>query len=671
MNAVQISVIIVNYNVRPFLEHALASVTKALGGLSGEVLVVDNASDDGSVDMLREKFPGVKLIVNENNVGFARANNQAARESLGEYLLFLNPDTVVQENTLRVMMDFFGQHPEAGLAGCKILNPDGTLQLACRRSFPTPWVAFTKIVGLAAMFPRSRMFARYNLTFRNPDETCQVDAVSGSFLFARRSVFENVGGFDEDFFMYGEDLDFCYRVKKNGLKVYYVHSTQIIHYKGESVRRSDIDDVKLFYEAMRIFVRKNISRRWLTDLILRTGIALREWIAFLVKIAKSLRAAALDLFLVIVSVFLAAWLRFGEWFRFPASAYPVVTTIPALVVLSSMYALGVYTTRKLSISRAASSVFIGYIMLSALTFFFNQFAYSRLIVLVSGCVSIVALPGWRLMVKMRSRSMGAHRRSLFGRGALIVGADASGQEVLRKLRTRPSGGYNVIGFIDVNRKRIGEKIAGVEILGSIDNIRKVIQEQKVSEVIFSTHTLPYTDILSVIERTKNRSVNFRMVPDSLNVIIGKTHIDELNDIPLVDIEYNIHKPANRFVKRLFDVVGSAFLLMVLYPFVRARQSPGKSPGPFGSNVLALPKVLRGEMSLVGMSDDVPPASRNGSVVPREHLERVGITGLAQLHMHNDLTPEEIERYNLYYAKNQSLFLDLQILLKTISLIARH
>src|SRR5216684_540807 len=182
----QLSIIIVNYNVRVFLENALVSVCKAMQGLQGEVIVVDNASDDGSVEMLRQKFPAIKLIANSRNLGFAAANNIALRQAGGEYIFLLNPDTIVQEDTFTAMIEFLETHPEVGLAGCKILNPDGTLQLACRRSFPTPWVAFTKIAGLSALFPRSEWFSSYNLEYLDPDQAYEVDAVSGSFMFFRK-----------------------------------------------------------------------------------------------------------------------------------------------------------------------------------------------------------------------------------------------------------------------------------------------------------------------------------------------------------------------------------------------------------------------------------------------------------------------------------------------------
>ncbi|MBI4810097.1 MAG: glycosyltransferase family 2 protein, partial [Ignavibacteriales bacterium] len=308
----RLSIIIVNYNVRPFLENSLLSVRRAMKGIDGEVFVVDNASDDGSVEMVLQKFSDVKLIVNEKNVGFAVANNLAIKEARGEYLLLLNPDTILQEDTLHIMIEFLDRNRDAGLIGCKILNPDGTLQLACRRSFPTPWVAFTKIVGLSNLFSRNPLFGKYNLAYLDPDKTYEVDAVSGSFMFVRRQVIDSVGVLDEQFFMYGEDLDWCYRIKKAGWKIYYVHGTQVIHYKGESVRRSDIDEVKLFYEAMRVFVRKHFSQGFISDMALRVGIELREWVAFVGRIAKPLRAVVLDFILINISLLLSEFFWFGK-----------------------------------------------------------------------------------------------------------------------------------------------------------------------------------------------------------------------------------------------------------------------------------------------------------------------------------------------------------------------
>ncbi len=665
----QLSVIIVNYNVRAFLENALAAVLKAMSGITGEVIVVDNASGDGSAEMVRQKFPDVRLISNSENRGFAAANNQALRECRGSYVLLLNPDTIVQESTFRTMITFFERHPDAGLAGCKILNPDGTLQLACRRSFPSPWVAFTKISGLSALFPSSSLFGRYNLTYRNPDETYEVDAISGSFMFLRREVLDTVGLLDEQFFLYGEDLDWCYRIAGKGWKIYYVHDTQIIHFKGESARRSSIDEVKLFYEAMRVFVRKHIRKGVVTDFIIRAGIALREWIAFTGKIIKPLRAAFTDFILIDCSILAGEYIWFRTILHFPGYAIPVILLVPPLILVTVLFSMGVYSRRKLSAVHSIGAVIVSYVILSALTFFFKQFAFSRMIVGISGIIAAVIIPGWRLVMRWLLRSPQHRRKSLFGRRTIIIGAGPSGQEILQKLRSRISDGYDVVGFVDTTFRRVGEQVAGVEILGSIDNIGKVINEQRVSEIIFASETLSYADILSIIARSGSRSVNFRLVPTSLEVIIGKTHIDELNDIPLVEIDYNIDRPFNRFVKRSFDIGGSLLFLATVYPFVALGSREKRKLSKFRKKIALLPQVLKGEMSMVG-----PPSYATvwlkTAAVPL-YWGKIGLTGLVQVNYHEGMSSEEAEKYNLYYAKNQSLLLDLEILLKSFLLLFQH
>jgi hypothetical protein len=657
----KLSVIIVNYNVRVFLENALVTILKALEGIAGEVIVVDNASDDGSVEMIRQKFPSVRLIVNPSNLGFAAANNVGINASAGQYLLLLNPDTIVQEDTFSVMIEAMEKNPEIGLAGCKILNSDGSLQLACRRSFPTPWIALTKIVGLSALFPGSKLFSRYNLEYLDPDASYEVDAVSGSFMFLRREVFEAVGGLDEQFFMYGEDLDWCFRVKQAGWKVFYIHDTQIIHYKGQSARRSEIDEVKLFYDAMRLFVRKHFAYGAATDLLLRLGIAGRQWIASLGRGAKTMGAILIDLLIIDASLLLGEFIRFGQIFRFPPEAYRVILLIPPVILVLTMQSFGIYSTRKSSSSKTAGAVIFGYIILSALTFFFNQYAFSRMVVLISGCINVIALPAWRAMSRAMSRAPQRDRRSLFGNRTVIVGADASGQAIVQKLRARLVDGYDVVGFIDKNRKRLGEKLAGVEILGSIDNIGKVIEEERITEVIFSTDVLSYTDILAVIGRSRNRGVNFRLVPSSLEVIIGKTHIDELGDLPFVDIDYNIRKASHRFFKRTFDVVFALFGILMCFPiFVVPLRK--RDTSAYMRLMYRLPDVLKGTMSFVGRPADEDQPAGAGETL---YLGKPGITGLAQINRRADMNPEEVEKYNLYYAKNQSLVLDCEILLKAM------
>ena len=652
-----ISVIIVNYNVREFLNNALISLFKALEGYSSEIFVVDNASDDGSVELVQKKFPHVNLIINSSNVGFAKANNQALNRSTGKYLLLINPDTLVQEDTFEKLIAFFDAHTEAGMLGCKILNPDGTLQLPCRRSFPTPWTAFTKTFGLSALFPKSKLFARYNLTYLDPDDTYEVDAVSGSFMMINRKVFEKIGGLDEKFFMYGEDLDWCFRVQQAGWKVYYVPTTSIIHYKGESTKRSDIDELNVFYNAMRLFVRKHHTGSPVFEWFIYSGIYFRRILANSARLVKPAAVAVLDMAIVIGTILIGEYIRKNALFTFPLYAYPWTFIIPAFIVFTSLLLYGVYSEFKLSVSRSFAAVFSAFTVIAAMVAFEKDFAFSRMIMLISGGLSLMFIPGWRLLLRLLGFGEKTSRTTLFGRRTLIVGAGQSGQEIVKKLRAKVGGGYSVVGFIDVNRKRVGEKIQDIEILGSMETIGKVIQDQHISEVIFSSDAVSYSTILDVIAKNRNRFVNFRLVPNNLEVIIGKPSIDQLDEIPFIEIDYNIGKLGNRFVKRCFDIHFSLFFLISIAPFVYFIRVFSRRPaGGFVKAIMRLPFVLSGSMSIVGYFS---PAQKNifGG--------KPGVTGLIHIQNENALSIEEREQYDLYYAKNQSLILDLEIIVKSL------
>ncbi len=445
-SALDVSVIIVNYNVRDFLHQALVSIQKSLKGMNSEIIVVDNASDDGSAEMVRHQFPHVRLILNASNLGFAKANNIALKQALGKFLLLINPDTIVQEDTIRVMVEFLKSHHKVGLAGCKILNPDGSIELACRRSFPTPWVAFSKIFGLSKLFPKTKLFGKYNLTYLKIDETNPVEAVSGSFMMVRKETLSQVGGLDESFFMYGEDLDWCYRIHQAGWQIYYVHSTQIIHYKGESTRRSSIDEIHTFYEAMRLFVDKHFRSSSFFSVVLRMSIALVSFIAFLNSILQPLKVAIFDFISVTISLLLAEGIWTGKILHYPQYAYPIVFSIPAAIVIGCLYAAGVYTQRRMSISRSIAATFLAYILISALIAFFRDFAFSRMIIVISGIFAMVLIPGWRLIFRLLGKTTAHGRRTLFGKRTLIVGTDKNAIDLQKKLRTRVGEGYEIVGF---------------------------------------------------------------------------------------------------------------------------------------------------------------------------------------------------------------------------------
>lgn len=277
-----LSIVIVNYNTERLLQDCLESVYAGANGTPMNIWVVDNNSHDNSVPMLRSRFPKVQVIQNPVNVGFSKANNLVISQSRSDYILLLNPDTVIIGDAIERMVKFMEAHPKVGIAGCKVLNRDGTLQLACRRSIPTPRVAFFRLAGLSRLFPKSRVMAEYNMTYADPEQTHEVDAVSGAFLMIRKKVVEQIGLLDERFFMYGEELDWCLRAKRAGWAVMYHPDAQIVHYKGESTKYNSRKAAIEFYRAMYLFHKKHFAQGYspLMNGLIYTGIVCKAFLAW-------------------------------------------------------------------------------------------------------------------------------------------------------------------------------------------------------------------------------------------------------------------------------------------------------------------------------------------------------------------------------------------------------
>ena len=255
----KITVVIVSYKVKDYLCQCLLSLRRALVSIDAEVCVVDNHSDDGTVDFLRENFPEIKVIASPQNLGFARANNLAIRQTESEFVLLLNPDTFVGEQTIRQSLAFMDEHPQAGGLGVRMLKTDGSDALESRRGLPTPTVAFYKMVGLCARYPKHRRFGQYYMGYLSWDEAARIEVVSGAYCLLRRKALDAIGLLDEDFFMYGEDIDLSYRLLKGGFENWYLPA-KILHYKGESTEKSSFRYVHVFYKAMLIFFRKHYSQ---------------------------------------------------------------------------------------------------------------------------------------------------------------------------------------------------------------------------------------------------------------------------------------------------------------------------------------------------------------------------------------------------------------------------
>lgn len=270
----KLSIVIVSYNVKYFIEQCLRSVQRATRRIEAEVFVVDNASSDGSCEYLTPLFPDVTFIWNKDNRGFARANNQAIRMSTGEYVLLLNPDTIVAEETLEQFVEFMDSNSQAGGAGAYMLRTDGKFALESRRGLPTPFVAFSKMSGLAGLFPKSRLWGRYYMRYLDEQQINEIEIISGAFMFLRREALQKSGLLDEAFFMYGEDIDLSYRIMKAGYKNFFLPS-RILHYKGESTVKSSYRYVYTFYQAMQLFFNKHYAHY---SLLVSLPISIAIWV---------------------------------------------------------------------------------------------------------------------------------------------------------------------------------------------------------------------------------------------------------------------------------------------------------------------------------------------------------------------------------------------------------
>jgi O-antigen biosynthesis protein len=344
----KLSVIIVNYNVKYFLEVCLHSVLRAAEGIDAEVIVVDNNSEDNSCAMLRDHFPSVLLIDNKDNRGFSKANNQGVSIAKGEYILFLNPDTVMPEDFLQKTLTYMDAHPEAGAVGPRLIDGKGEFAPDAKKSFPSLSVAIFKTTGINKLFSKSPYFNKYYAVHVGERETAEVDVLSGCCMLVRKQAMDEAGGpFDEDYFMYCEDVDLSYRIKKAGYKNMYFPEADLIHYKGESTRKMTLSYVRIFNEALVTFVKKHYTKKEASIFVLfiNVGIVLRAVLATLKRGLKALHMPLFDALILLLTV----WGIKDFWVRevkniMPIPPASVYATFPAYIALwlTSLYLNGVY-----------------------------------------------------------------------------------------------------------------------------------------------------------------------------------------------------------------------------------------------------------------------------------------------------------------------------------------
>ncbi|GAB5533841.1 MAG: glycosyltransferase [Rubricoccaceae bacterium] len=685
--AFDVSVIIVTYNVREFLAQALDSVADASRGLTVETFVVDNDSADGSAEMVRTQYPDVHLIANEENVGFATANNQAIRRAAGRYLLILNPDTLLQEDTLRELVAYMDAHPNAGATGCRILNPDGTFAPESRRAFPTPAVAFYRISGLGKLFPSSPRFGRYNLTFLPRDEDCEVDALSGSCMMVRRNAVlgqgargkghegktpfpsptsspQPAGLLDEDYFMYGEDLDWCYRIQQAGWSIRYTPSTQIVHYKGESTKKGDLRYVILFYGAMLRFVEKHLAHQpdvgvlertasRALALALRAGIVVRAGFAALRRLGRHISAPLTDGGLAwgALAAVATAWSLRWEG-TFDPAFYAIVLPLYAAVLVLSTGLLGGYRGER----RRLRSVWLGaglaFLVVSTLSFFAPAIAFSRATLLIGYALAALVLT---------IRRAGSRATDASPTRTLVVGSSNEALRLQRLLGGHLRPALEIVGYVSDTASSPPKPVApngGVPHLGPTRQLRDLVRLWDAQEVVFAADSLTNTAILDGMRSLSDRPVRLKILASGRDQVIGKASVEDLS-APLLDAERAVAPLRSSASRRALEIP-VALVTLLLSPVLRlvARLGPPARRDRMTAFTSSMRQVLTGRIALVGYHDDDPhPPAAWG-------LQPAVISVLDTLPVPPRVIVDAHRAY-WFYARHQSAWLDLEVMLKAL------
>jgi O-antigen biosynthesis protein len=548
----QLSVIIVNYNVKYFLEQCLFSVQKAVAGIEAEVLVIDNASTDNSRDYLEQKFNGVCFSWNKENVGFARACNQGLEQATGSYILFLNPDTVVPEDCFTKCFTFFAEMPDAGAIGVRMLDGSGQFLPESKRSFPSPVTSFYKLSGLSAIFPASKIFNRYHLGYLNEYENHEIDVMSGAFMMIKKEVLSKTGGFDESFFMYGEDVDLSYRIQKAGYKNYYYSKSSILHFKGESTKKSSLNYVRMFYIAMGKFVSKHYSssKAGLFTTIINMAIFMRALLSVAKRLIVQIGLPLLDALFVFLSFWLAKliWVNYIRKsieydIRLVAISFAVFT---ALFLLVSYYT-GLYEKIFRYQNLRRSTIISMIIILAVYSLLPETYRFSRGIVVFGSVICYAVLVLWRWLLLKMDVLQKAGDTDLFS----LVAGTKKDMDHVNNLLQHTGRHQSIEGFISPLKEEHS--------LGTIADIQSILQNTPAKELILCQgNNLSFAQIISLYEQTGS-GVKLHLHAYNSGSIIGSDSKNEAGQI-LNTEEFKLAAAVNLRLKRLIDLVSSLMLL---------------------------------------------------------------------------------------------------------------
>lgn len=638
-----ISVIIVNYNVEYFLEQCLNSTFKALEKVNGEVYVVDNNSIDGSVEMVKEKFPESILIDNKENLGFSKANNQAMRLAKGEFVLLLNPDTVVEEDTFSKCVEFMRKHSDAGGLGVRMIDGKGKFLPESKRGLPTPSVAFYKIFGISRLFPKSKRFGQYHLGYLREFETNEIEILSGAFMLMSNKALSKVGLLDEDFFMYGEDIDLSYRIKLGGFKNYYFPETQIIHYKGESTKKSSINYVFVFYRAMVIFAKKHFSQKnaKLFSFLINCAIYFRAGLALFTRFIKRATLPVIDGILIFSGLFLLTQYWSNSHIEFPVGILKFAIPAYALTWMISVFFKGGYDT-PIKLLRYPLGTAIGTaVILMVYALLPKEYQFSRLYIILGAFL----VTGYYLISRLVLHFVIGKKFDLVGnknKRFAIVGSEKESKRVYEILKQTNQKVESVV-FVGVDIEKTNTQI------GVVSQLDQITYIEKIEEIIFCAKDNSAEQIIRWMSHLDSSKMDFKIAqPDSL-YLIGSNSVDTSGDLYVLDINA-ISKTKNRRNKRLFDF-SLAVLLLLLSPLIIWFFDQKNQLLKNLFSIIFGTKSFVGYSKLKAQNKRALPQIKNGVLTPEYGWET------------KQLIPKKvpIHKLNLIYARDYTLYKDIIIL----------
>ena len=635
----KLAVIIVNYNVKYFLKQCLESVYNSTSLENIEVYVVDNDSKDGSVEMVVESFPKVKLIANKKNVGFSTANNQAIKETNADYVVLLNPDTLVQSDSFEKVIKFMDEHPDAGGLGVTMIDGNGKFLPESKRGLPTPEVAFFKIFGFSKIFPKSKKFGKYHLGYLDKNETHKIEVLSGAFMAMRMETLDKVGLLDEDFFMYGEDIDLSYRITQGGYENYYFPGTTIIHYKGESTKKSSVNYVYVFYKAMAIFAKKHFesNKASLFSKLINIAIFFSASLAIIKRFFSLFFLPIIDFCAVFFGLHVVKTIYQDDHGLFhQPQLINVSFAIYSLLILIAVFFAGGYD-RPIKLQKVVKGVFIGSLLTSLVYMFVaNNYYFSIGSALLGIVIIMIGLTGIRWILHFFK--IKKYRINFFRKRIVIIG-DQKESDKVNNLVEHTQLYSSIVGTVSPFHTN------NEEYLGDLTQLKSLKEKHRINEAIFCAENVNYDAVIQTLIDFQDTDIQFKLAHTNDMFVLGSTDMNTSGELHTIKV-LGIESSENKRSKRLIDISFS-LKCFVFSPVLILFQ---KNKMNFLANSWS---VLKGKKSWVGYTS-------NDCINDLPKIKK-GVFSMTDLV--DSCTNEH--RLNTIYAKDYSLWRDIAIIKKNL------